>query len=469
MISWVPAFGPAYRRWGAARIYWSVLWQAALAAPSFGAFRRFADRTFASVWMKKLRGFPEGRVALSRRAYLLSRRGYYALARLLGGRRSRVRPLTEGEFDALDGGPDPRRVLVYGMTDNPGGIESYLLGLFRRQPAGTFDFVCDFPAIAYGEELRAKGASIHFIPAKSRSLWGQWRALAALLREHPEYTAVYMNVLDAGCVFTALIPWLYRRRVVVHSHNGDTDKTRLHRLCRPLLQFLTADRVTCSEEASRHMFGRTGEDILFIPNAVDAEALAFDPALRARKRAELDLGERLTVLHVGRLTRQKNPLFLLEVFSELRKSRPDALLLSVGEGDMAAEFDEHIRALGLEDSVRRLGTRPDVPALLQAADVFLLPSLYEGLSIALLEAQAAGLPSVASDAVSAQTVVTDLVRRLPLARTPAFWAEQVLAAAGTPRRDTREELRAEGFDVSGVDASDRALMERLRGVRRRKT
>lgn len=357
----------------------------------------------------------------------------------------------------------PERILVYGMSDNPGGIESYVMGLMRRQPAGTFDFLCDFPAVAYADEIAARGSRVHYIPAKSRGLWAHWKQTARVLREHPEYTTVYFNVLDAGCVFTALIPWLYRRRIVVHSHNGDTDKTRLHRLCRPFLRLVTDGRVTCSDEASRHMFGRTGEDILFVPNAIDGKKYAHDPAVRAEKRTELGLEDKIVVCHVGRISRQKNPLGLVDVFAAVRKMSPNAVLLSVGEGEMAGEFGEYIRRKDLTDAVLRLGRRPDVPALLQAADVFLLPSLYEGLSIALLEAQAAGLPSVASDALSPQTVVTDTVRLMSLSESPEAWASAVLEAAREPRKDAYAQLVRAGFDISCCAESDGRLLRLLRG------
>ena len=462
----VPDFAEVYRKWGTARIYWSVLWQAALAAPSFGDFRKFARETFARVWLRKLRGFPSRRVAWSSRLFLLSMRAYFAAARRLGGRRTNVSAINpEAYAAAAEGCPDPRRVLVYGMTDNPGGIESYLLGLLRRMPEGTFDFLCDFPSIAYADELAARGSLVHFIPAKSVSLFGHWSAAARVLREHPEYTAVYCNVLDAGCAFLAVIPWLHRRRVTVHSHNGDTDKKRLHRLCRPFLNRITSGRAACSDEASRHMFGRTGGDILFVPNAIDGARYAFDPGRRAAKRKMLSLDERLVICHVGRITRQKNPLALLDILAAVRAEgkRPDAVLLSVGVGDMDEEFDAAIREKGLEDAVLRLGRRGDVPELLQAADVFLLPSLYEGLSIALLEAQAAGLPCVTSDTISPQTIVTDAVRRISLDAGPETWAEAVLAAAEDKRFDAREGLIRAGFDISCCGENDRRLMELIWG------
>ena len=459
-----PGFAEDYARWGVARTYWSVLWQAALASPSWTEFRRFAAATHADVYLRKLRDFPERRVRLVSRLFGMSPRAYHAAVRFLGRRRSRV---TEVPADTLSAAaeacPDPRRVLVYGMTDNPGGIESFVMGLFRRQPAGTFDFLCDFPEIAYAGEIAAKRANVYHIPAKSRDLPGHIRGTARVLRAHPEFTTVYFNVLDAGCVFPAAVAWLHGRRVVVHSHNSATDKVRLHRLCRGPLGFITAGRAACSDLAAEYMFGRRAGEALFVPNLIDAGRFAFDSAVRAEKRAELRLGDRLTVCHVGRISAQKNPLFLVDILAELRKTAPDAVLLHVGDGEMAEEFDACIRGRGMEDAVRRLGVRPDIPAILQAADVFLLPSLYEGLPIALLEAQAAGLPSVVSDVITPQAAVTALVQRLPLNDPPEAWAGAVLESAEAARRNTVRELTEAGFDISCCAEHDRRLMRLLWG------
>ncbi len=455
-----PGFAAEFRRWGAARLYWSVLWQAALASPSYRAFRRYAAGTYADVYLRMLRIFPDRRVRLSGAVFRVSRRAYYAAVRLAAGGSARVQTLTEPELLAAAAGcPDPRRVLAYGMTDNPGGIESYLMGLYNRLPAGAMDFLCDFPAIAYADELAAKNADVYFIPAKSRSLFGHWRGTARVLRAHPEYRTVYVNALDAGCVFLAVVPWLMGRRVVVHSHNGDTDKRTLHRLCKPFLNALAAGRVSCSDAAAAHMFG--DRPSLFIPNAIDAKSYRFDAAVRASVRASLGLGDRLAVCHVGRLSTQKNPLGLLDIFAAVRARRPDAVLLSVGEGEMAAAFDDRIHTLGLDGAVLRLGRRSDVPAILQAADVFVLPSYYEGLSIALLEAQAAGLGCVVSDTISPQTVITPLVRSLPLADGPDAWADAVLVAADTARTDTTALIREAGFDAARCEESDAALLAML--------
>lgn len=109
---------------------------------------------------------------------------------------------------------DPKRILVYGMSDNPGGIETYLLNLVRQSgnKEVAWDFVTDFPQIAYKKELEDAGCRIFYIPAKSKGLLKQWKAFAKILRKHPEYKTVYFNILNAGAVFTMAVPWIYRKK-----------------------------------------------------------------------------------------------------------------------------------------------------------------------------------------------------------------------------------------------------------------
>ena len=356
-----------------------------------------------------------------------------------------------------------KHVLVYGMTDNPGGMETYIVNLFLRvQGNGVMlDFITDFETVAYEDVLTGRGARIYHFPPKSKSLTKHWGELRRVLKDHPEYSAVYFNILDAGAAVTMLVPYLMGRKVVVHSHNNDTEKKRLHRMCRPLLRLMATGRAACSESAAAFMFGPETGAVQIVPNVIDAGRFAFDPAVRDSRRRELGLDDRLTLCHVGRLAVQKNPIGLIDIFSAVRAKCPSAMLLSVGDGDLAEEFERHIREKGLDDCVMRLGVRNDIPELLQAADVFVLPSLYEGLGIVVLEAQAAGLPSVVSDAVPEVAVATDLVTRLPLSLPPEQWAERILEAAELPRENTFEQMVSAGYDVSCCEEHDRRLIEKF--------
>lgn len=172
-----------------------------------------------------------------------------------------------------------------------------------------------------------------------------------------------------------------------------------------------------------------------LPNAVDTARFGFSADARRRTRAALGLGEAFTVGCAARFDQQKNLPFLLALFAELRRREPDALLLLAGDGEEGPALRAEAGRLGIAETVRFLGAREDVPALLQAMDAFALPTRYEGFGIALLEAQAAGLPCFAPDgAVPREAAVTGLLRLLPPGLPPPDGRGKF-----SPRRGSRED------------------------------
>ena len=182
--------------------------------------------------------------------------------------------------------------------------------LAKRACAGNHPGFCHrfFQEFAYEEELRGYGSRIYYIGAKSQGLLKQWKQFRKLLREHPEYQTVYGNILNAGAVFTLIIPWIHRRKIVVHSHNGAADNERLHRICRPFLNGIAKQFVACSKLAGSFMFGQRimeHKDVLIMPNAIEAETYAYDPMVREEVRQELGIKEKFVICHVGRIAHQK--------------------------------------------------------------------------------------------------------------------------------------------------------------------
>lgn len=346
-----------------------------------------------------------------------------------------------------------KHILVYGMSDNPGGIETYLLGMSRRMKKYglQFDFISDFPGVAYDRELKEEGSSIYFIPAKGKKLFSHWKEFAKVLKKHPEYDTVYFNILDAGAAFSMLIPWVMRRKIVVHSHNGSTDKMMLHKLCRPFLKIMADQRLACSKLAAVYMFGSEGKGkkkALIIPNAIDAGRYDYNEAVRNEYREKLDVQARFVVCHIGRISEQKNPYRLLDIFSALCKKEENAVLLYAGNGELKEQVMDYARKLPCADKIRFLGVRSDIPEILQASDVFLLPSLYEGLPIVAVEAQAAGLPAVLSTAVTKETDITGNVRFLDLRRSNENWADELLRCRKVKRERCRDKIIDAGYDLS---------------------
>ena len=359
-----------------------------------------------------------------------------------------------------------KRILVYGMTNNPGGIESYLLGMTSKikKYGIQFDFVSDFDSMAYADELRRNGSRLYFIPAKGKKLPQHLGAMRKLLRDHPEYQTVYFNILDAGAAFTASVPWLMGRRIVVHSHNGSTEKMRLHRMCRPFLNRMADERAECSELAAEYMFGKRQQSrkpAVIIPNAIRADRYYFNENTRTEYRGKLGLDDRFVICHVGRMTEQKNPFRLIDIFGELYRLEPKAELLYIGTGELEEQVKAYIKDQPCADRIRLLGVRQDVSELMQASDVFLLPSLYEGLPIVAIEAQASGLPVVLSSNITSETDITGDLCFLDLEKSSREWAEAILKYKNFSREDSREAVRKAGYDLE-TSENEKILLECLK-------
>ena len=195
------------------------------------------------------------------------------------------------------------------------------------------------------------------------------------------------------------------------------------------------------------MFGGAPYEI--VNNAIDTDIYAYSSTRRGEKRQELSISDELVVGHVGRFNQPKNHPFLLEIFAALLKKEPNTVLLLVGGGEDMPKMQNKAQALGIAENVRFLGIHSDVADLMQAMDVFVFPSLYEGLPVTMVEAQASGLPCVISDKVPPECIITDgLVDVMPLSASPELWADKILEKRGFPRTDRRDEIAAHGFDIT---------------------
>lgn len=360
------------------------------------------------------------------------------------------------------------KILVYGMTDNPGGIESYIISLLPSlKNKIKLDFVTDFTNIAYKELLESYGATIHYIPAKSKGLFAHLKAFWRILKSNPQYKTIYFNILDAGAAITQIIPFLMRRKIVTHSHNGNTDKPKLHKLCKPLLKITSGSKIACSQLAAKFMFGKR-KKVILIKNGVDAQKFRYncDKTIQAKK--DLKLEDKKVICHIGRLTYQKNPLTMLDIFKEFLSLCPEAMLLSVGTGDMEEQVRAYAKKIGIYKNVRFMGKCNNIPQILAASDVFFLPSLYEGLPIVAIEAQAAGLPLVLSSNITAETDITGNINFISLEEDYSKWAQVLLDASAKPKKDTFDCIQKAGYDISCAKENLSKLTNVLLGTHNQK-
>ena len=341
-----------------------------------------------------------------------------------------------------------------------GGVEQVVMNYYRHvdHKKIQFDFlVCEGSGMVPRDEIEQLGGCVLMVPGY-KNLPGYMRALERLFREE-RWPIVHSHV-NALSVF----PLRAAKRAgvpvrIAHSHStsgrGELARNAVKDALRPLANVYPTHRMACSRYAGEWLFGR-GSDFEVLYNAIDLSRFSFDPDERAEVRAELGLAEgRLAILHVGRFTEQKNHRFLLDAFAEVAHRRPDAALLLAGEGGLRAEVERRVGELGLSGRVAFLGQRADVERLYSAADAFVLPSLYEGLPVVSVEAQASGLPCFLSDAITREVDVTGSVRFLSIG-DPAPWAD-ALCALGPGER---VHVRAEDFADYEINRAASSLMTR---------
>lgn len=353
------------------------------------------------------------------------------------------------------------RVIHSVSVMNRAGQETFLMNLFRRldREQIQFDFLCAEQRPGdYDGEIAALGGHIFYLPPVTagglRKHWQFMRHLSQTLKAHPcdVFHVHTHHALDAVKeVLAAKAAGV--KTVVVHCHStGAQFHITAHKLCRVLLSLLPAKRFACSRAAGHWMF--CGEKFTVIPNGIDPDAFRYDASVRADVRQEFGWDGKRIVGHVGRFTQAKNHRFLIDVFEKLHEKQPDAQLVLIGEG----ELEEDIRALvaqkGLTESVSFLGVRNDLPRLYSGMDLFLFPSLFEGLGIVLIEAQACGLPVLTSDAIPPEAFVTDIIRSLALSESAQTWADkaQQMLCDAAPRGNTHEAIAEAGYDIRRLAA-----------------
>ncbi|MDD2213140.1 MAG: glycosyltransferase family 1 protein [Oscillospiraceae bacterium] len=332
------------------------------------------------------------------------------------------------------------------------GQETFIMNVYRHLDRSSiqFDFVefTDVPA-AYDQEILDLGGRIYRLPPKGRHLWASMQAMRSLVASQG-YKIVHRHYSNSTMYFELLAAKQGGADcLIAHSHNSTQFNTKLlHQLCRNPLYRLTRWHLACSEDAGLWMFGNHPFDI--IPNGIDLERYHFDPQKRNAKRRELGLGQELLIGHVGRFTAVKNQAFILSVFQRFLELEPDARLILVGEGEDRADITRLSQSLPLTGHVIIPGSRADVPELMMAMDAFIMPSLYEGLPLTLVEAQAASLPCLVADTISPEAKLTDKLSYMSLQEGPQIWAVQLRQLARQPRLDQTEAIRRAGYDIREV-------------------
>ena len=355
---------------------------------------------------------------------------------------------------------EPIHVLVLDTVMDRGGAEAMIMNYMRNIDRDTikFDFMVnrDYKA-AYEDEIEALGGKIYRTCPMYPKLFRQYKKeVREILKAHPEYKIIHSNLEERSYFALKEAKKLGVPVRISHSHNrplGINLKLIVRYYFRFMLKFYNTHMFACGEEAGEWLYGKKNRDrVIVMKNAIDAQQYRYNEQIQNEVRKELGIEGKKVIGHVGRFFPQKNHEFLIDIFKAVHDKDSETILLLVGGGEaddaLKNQIKEKVKTLGLEDAVIFLGVREDVERVVQAFDVFLLPSLFEGLPVTMVEAQAAGLPCVISDKVPIQCDITGNVEVVKLEDSPEQWAEKICELADNfEKRDTYEKIVEAGFDI----------------------
>lgn len=313
-----------------------------------------------------------------------------------------------------------------------GGVESVVMNYYRHidRTKIQFDFICDEDStnIPYGE-IEKMGGKVILIPPYQKVFKYHKKLKEVLKSGGYKIVHSHINTLSVFSLFAAKCAGVPVR--IAHSHSTTNKKEKkknlLKQILRPFSKVFATDYMCCSELAGRWLFGNKEYDngnVYLLNNAIDLDKFKYDEEKRKEKRKELNIeDDTLVIGHVGRFVEQKNHRFLIDIFNEVHKQKENSILLLAGQGPLMEEMKEKVKILGIEDSVKFLGQRNDINELYQVMDLFLFPSLYEGLGMVAVEAQVSGLPCVVSTEIPEIAKVTEKITFINLENKIEIWTE----------------------------------------------
>lgn len=348
----------------------------------------------------------------------------------------------------------PIRVLHVLQRMEAGGTQALLMNIYRNidRTKVQFDFLVEYPEKQfYDDEIISLGGKIYRSSIRTDFNLIKFKLfLKHFFKKHSEYTIVHVHTYSIG-YFVLKEAKKYGIKVrIAHSHSNEAvhDYKYIPKLIMQKLYTRDAtDLLACSDEAGKYLYGNKKFGI--VKNSIDSYKFISNTDKRKKIRNELSLNNKFVVGNVGRLRPEKNQKFLLEVFSEIKKIKSNAILIIVGTGPMKKELDEEIQSLGISKSVLFLGNRRDMDFIYQAMDVFVFPSLYEGFGISAIESQASGIPTVCSEGVPNEVNVSPLFRRLSLNDSSKTWAYQILNFENLSRShiNMQKYILKSGYDI----------------------
>lgn len=347
------------------------------------------------------------------------------------------------------------RILHFIPAFGIGGMESLVMSLYRAIDRSRiqFDFLVETPQwLTEFDEITAMGGRVYQIERLNKRQ--PWRYVSHIKQFFQQYSNNF-DVIHSHNIERSVVVLHYAKKYGVscrisHAHKDSLKDSRFERLSQLLLRInnkLSTNYLACSKQAGEFYFAKDSKPYEILKNAIDTKIFCYDKAVRNTIREQLGMSEGFVIGHTGRFNQLKNHHKIIDVFAQLYQRNNAARLLLVGDGPLLPEIQHKVGHYGLTKVVHFAGGQSSVIKYLQCMDAFILPSLFEGFCLSLLEAQSVGLPCLASDAIPDEVQVTELVHTLSLQESDDVWAEKLDGFFQYKRSSRHETIIDKGYDT----------------------
>lgn len=355
---------------------------------------------------------------------------------------------------------DKKKILIIGLTERMGGVETFIYNTTRFSDKSKYEYdylvhgadYCVFEKEI--NEFYSDEKHIYFIRKYKQNPLGCIKDLLHFFRTNgKKYTYVHLQT-GATSEILYIFPFCMfnKFKIISHSHNGNGYSPIINKLFQPIINWVSHKKLSCSEMASIWLFGnKHANEAVIINNGIDTEKFMYDVEKRNIIRKQYGINDEFIIGHIGRFSEQKNHEFILKILKEILKVNPNSKLILVGTGEKEEFIKDLCFKMKIEKHVIFAGSHLDVESYYSAFDVFLMPSLYEGLPIVGIEAQSEGLPCFFSKNISDKICITDRANMLSLSNTPAEWATMITNIGCTSEREKYSKIVKEnGYDIRGT-------------------
>lgn len=350
------------------------------------------------------------------------------------------------------------RVLQIVDSMDAGGIQAFLMNLYRNinRDDVQFDFLIFRNTKQwYEDEINELGGKIYKAPGRKKGIIKCYMYLNDFFKMHPEYKIIHYNASSLSFILPLKIAKKYNvDKRIIHCHSssfmGNNIHKYLHNLHKKQIGRFANIYLSCSKPATEWMYGSTPvfDKVTIVKNGINCDEYLYSETIREDYRNKLDLNNSYVVGHVGRFSKVKNHSFLIDIFCEIKKLQNNAILLLAGDGELKKDIEKLVVTKSISSSVIFLGNRNDVSKLMQAMDILVMPSLYEGFPVTIVEAEACGLPIIMSDTITKEVCVNSNIKTKSLNESSKSWAIEALK--NRTRIKTNKNIKDSGLDIKST-------------------